>query len=312
MRRRFLFTVFTAIATILLMSWGAFVTSIDAGLAVPDWPTSFNSYDPFNPWPEWWTMTPVLAEHGHRLLGALVGLLTLVLGVWTVRADDRRWMRWLGVAAVALVILQGVLGGLRVVWISMNLAVVHACVAQIFFGTLVAMAVFTSQSWSASQSAWTESTRSKDLSRLAVAAAVAVFVQVILGALLRHPGTGIDMMFAALHIFWAFVVVALILATAQRISVAVHGSAASQWRNAIVGILAFQFALGMTAFFVLLDERGLVQRSNLQVIVNSSHMVVGALLFGATIGLAVTILRRPRRESTQPTSSTVLGTVSVS
>lgn len=287
------------------------MTSIDAGLAVPDWPTSFNSYDPFNPWPEWWTMTPVLAEHGHRLLGALVGLLTLVLAVWTVRGDDRPWMRRLAVGALALVILQGVLGGLRVVWISMDLAVVHACVAQIFFGTLIAMAIFTSRSWTDPAPVSSAPARTKAVSGLAVSASAAVFVQVILGALLRHPGTGIDMMFAGLHIFWAFVVVALVLATAQRISAATHGAAASRWRNTSVGILAFQFALGMTAFFVLLDERGVVQPSNLQVIVNSSHMVVGALLFGSTIGLVVTVLRRPFLEHPQTTATAVLDPVSV-
>ena len=89
-RRRF--TAVTLLVSVLLLGWGAFVTSIDAGLAVPDWPTSFNSFDPFNPWPAWWTVTPILAEHGHRLLGALVGMLTAVLAVWTWKLDDRPWM----------------------------------------------------------------------------------------------------------------------------------------------------------------------------------------------------------------------------
>src|SRR5690554_6485033 len=127
---RFWYTIALYATTVVLIGWGGFVTSIDAGLAVPDWPTSFNSYDPFNPWPEWWTLTPVLAEHGHRLLGALVGLLTIGLAVWTWRFDERRWMRRLGFGALVLVILQGTLGGLRVVFASLDLAVVHACVAQ--------------------------------------------------------------------------------------------------------------------------------------------------------------------------------------
>ena len=69
MRWRHRFTILTALSTLVLMGWGAFVTSIEAGLAVPDWPSSYDSYDPFNPWPGWWRVTPLLAEHGHRLLG---------------------------------------------------------------------------------------------------------------------------------------------------------------------------------------------------------------------------------------------------
>ena len=179
MRARFRFTLATIAAAVALLGWGAFVTSIDAGLAVPDWPSSFDSYDPFNPWPDWWTVTPILAEHGHRLLGALVGLLTLVLAVWTWRSDDRAWMRKLGFAALALVIFQGVLGGLRVVWVSLDLAVVHACVAQLFFALLAAMALFTSRTWQDLTGGRPEI----DLPRAAWLAVAAVYIQIILGAL---------------------------------------------------------------------------------------------------------------------------------
>ncbi len=285
MRGRHRFTILTAATTVLLMSWGAFVTSIDAGLAVPDWPTSFDSYDPFNPWPDWWTITPVLAEHGHRLLGALVGFLTLILASWTIYSDHRWWMKILSLAVLITVMLQGVLGGLRVIWVSLNLAVIHACVAQIFFSSLVCMAIFTSRSWTSGGPERTLSVPRR-VRVLAVVAAVAVFVQIIFGALLRHPGTGIDLLFAGVHIFWAFVVVALILASAQLIRSDEHGQPLGRARNTAVILLAVQFMLGMTAFFVLLDEQGMVRPSNLQVIINSSHMVVGALLLGAVVGQA--------------------------
>lgn len=285
MRGRHRFTIVTLVVTVMLMAWGAFVTSIDAGLAVPDWPTSFDSYDPFNPWPDWWTITPVLAEHGHRLLGAIVGLLTLILASWTIYADERLWMKVLSVAVLFTVMIQGVLGGLRVVWVSLDLAVVHACVAQIFFAGLVCMAIFTSKSW-VSGTIERRPLVPTRIRVLTMVTAVAVFVQVILGALLRHPGTGIDLMFAGVHIFWAFVVVALILASAQLIRSDEHGRSLGRARNAAVSLLAIQFMLGMTAFFVLLDEQGMVRPSNLQVIVNTSHMVVGALLMGATVAQA--------------------------
>lgn len=302
MRARHRFTILTILATILLMAWGAFVTSIDAGLAVPDWPSSFNSYDPFNPWPGWWTMTPVLAEHGHRLLGALVGLLTLVLTIWTVAVDDRRWLRRLAVGALAMVVLQGFLGGLRVVWVSLDLAVVHACVAQLFFSMIVCMALFTSPSWLSMRER--PIAGADRLARLSAFTVVVIYLQIILGALLRHPGTGIDLRLAGLHVFWAFIVMGLILATAHVVQQFFrHIEPVRRSRDALLGLLVVQFLLGLTAFFVLLDETGMVQPSNLQVIANTSHMVVGALLFASSVTLAAWA-RRIRR-STYPISSRV-------
>jgi len=96
LRWRFRFTLLTLVATLCLMAWGGFVTSLFAGMAVPDWPTSFGSLDPLNPRPEWWRITPVLAEHGHRLWGALVGLLTLILAAWTWKTDSRHFRRFTG------------------------------------------------------------------------------------------------------------------------------------------------------------------------------------------------------------------------
>ncbi|NNE48003.1 MAG: cytochrome oxidase assembly protein [Rhodothermales bacterium] len=297
MRARHLFTLLTVFATILLMGWGAFVTSIDAGLAVPDWPSSFNSYDPLNPWPGWWTITPVLAEHGHRLLGALVGLLVLILSIWTFAADSRRWMRRLAVGVLALVMLQGFLGGLRVVWVSLDLAVVHACVAQLFFSMMVCMALFTSRSWTDVEDSHVgQSAVSNRLVKLGAAASVAIYIQIILGALLRHPGTGIDLSLAGLHIFWAFVVVGLVLATAYEVHRSHrHIPTIRRSRDAMLGLLVVQFMLGLTAFFVLLDEVGMVQPSNLQVASNTSHMVIGALLMASSVALLTWSLRERHR-----------------
>ena len=274
------------------MAWGAFVTSINAGLAVPDWPTSFDSYDMFNPWPEWWKLTPILAEHGHRLLGQLVGFLTVIVAVWTFVADHRKWMKWLGVAALALVIFQGILGGLRVVLISIDLAVFHACVAQIFFALTVSLALFTSRSWLQHARAPTGED-SMRLRGLITFSTTAVFIQIVFGALLRHPGTGIDTFLATTHIIWAFVVVVLIMVTALQVFLNFgHHKILKRWISIVVGILCVQIGLGFTAFFVLLDESGLIQPSNLQVIVNSSHMVTGALLMSSLVVCSLLILRR--------------------
>lgn len=292
------FTVLTAATTVLLLGWGAFVTSINAGLAVPDWPSSFNSYDPFNPWPEWWKLTPVLAEHGHRLLGALVGTFTLILAGWTWFADPRRWMRWLAVGALVLVTVQGILGGLRVVLISLDLAVVHACVAQIFFGMVVALALFTSRAWLQRELGGFDEAQVPGLRRFALATACVLYVQIILGALLRHPGTGIDTTLVLLHLGGA------VLASGAVIALYAHARShhrsariAYPAARALLVLLLIQFTLGVTAYFVTLDDAGMLEPSNLQVMVNTAHMVTGALLMGSSVAALVGAYHLPRERA---------------
>lgn len=294
-RWRHRFTVLTAATTVLLLGWGAFVTSINAGLAVPDWPSSFNSYDPFNPWPEWWKLTPVLAEHGHRLLGALVGAFTLILAVWTWRGDSRRWMKWLGVGALVLVTIQGVLGGLRVVLISLDLAVVHACVAQIFFAIIVAMSLFTSRAWLRLDFGAYDSDHVVSLRRLALLTVGILYIQIILGALLRHPGTGIDTTLVLTHLGGAVVASAAIIVLYTHVRRHHRQSRiVSPAARVLLALLVVQFALGLTAYYVTLDDSGVLEPSNLQVIVNTAHMVTGALLMGSAAAALVGAYHLPR------------------
>ncbi|HMB92845.1 MAG TPA: COX15/CtaA family protein [Rhodothermales bacterium] len=296
------YTILAVVVAVLLISWGGLVTSIDAGLAVPDWPTSFGSYDPLatgfedptDPTARWWHRLPILAEHGHRLLGALVGILVVLLAFWTWRADPRSWMRKLGFIALGLVIFQGILGGLRVVWVSLDLAVVHACVAQIFFSLLVAMALFTSGSWLRAESIPSTSPQTKRLTTLSLATVGMLYVQIILGALLRHPGTGVDPIFAGIHITGALVVVGLVLATFTFVRKHFEGYRLlnkAAWM--MLGAVGLQFTLGFCAFAVLLIETQMAQRSVLQVVLNSAHLVVGALLMASAVSLALLSLRHP-------------------
>ena len=299
---RYRYSILAVVASVALLSWGGLVTSIDAGLAVPDWPSSFGSYDPLatgfedptDPTARWWHYLPILAEHGHRLLGALVGLLTLGLALWTWRADPRRWMRKLGFAALALVIVQGILGGLRVIWVSLDLAVVHALTAQLFFALLVALTLFTAPGWLRADSVAQTSPQKRRLGVLAAATVVALYAQIILGALLRQLGAGVDLWFAGIHITGAFVVLGLVLATFSHTRR--HYSTQrllnrSAWF--MLGAVATQMMLGFSAFTVLLVETQQAQRSAIQVILNSSHLVVGALLLAAAVSLALLSFRRP-------------------
>lgn len=301
-RRRYRYSILAVAASVALIAWGGLVTSIDAGLAVPDWPSSFGSYDPLatgfedpaDPGARWWDRLPILAEHGHRLLGALVGLLTIGLAFWTWRADPRRWMRRLGFAALGLVVVQGLLGGLRVVWVSLDLAVVHALTAQLFFSLLVALTLFTSPGWLRVESVPTASPQTRRLGQLAVATVAALYAQIILGALLRHTGAGVDLWFAGTHITGALVVLGLVLATFGHVRQ--HFSTYRLLNQAawfMLGSVAAQLMLGFSAFTVLLVETQLAQRSAMQVILNSSHLVVGALLMASAVSLALLSFRRP-------------------
>lgn len=292
-RRRF--SALTVLTTIFLISWGGFVTSINAGMAVPDWPASFGSYDPFRTGlPEWWSYTPVLAEHGHRLLGALVGIFMIVLAAWTWWADPRRWMRWLGVGALALVIVQGILGGVRVTENSIALAAVHASTAQIFFALLVAMTLFTSETWMQARALLPPSRRTATFRKLTVATTVVLYLQIVFGALLRHFGHGIDIAFAAVHITGAFVVTGFIFATF--VYVQKHfadNPALRRWTWLMLGGVGLQFALGLAAYLVLLHEMALSLRSAIQVALTAGHLVVGALLMGAAVVTTLLALRTP-------------------
>jgi cytochrome c oxidase assembly protein subunit 15 len=139
------FAWFTSIGTLLLICSGGMVTSKGVGLAVPDWPTTFGYNMFLFPVSRW--VGGIFFEHTHRLIASTVGFLTIILAVWIWRVDPRRWMRGLGWAALGAVILQGVLGGLRVTMLKDEIGIFHACLAQAFLGMLVLITVATSKLW---------------------------------------------------------------------------------------------------------------------------------------------------------------------
>jgi cytochrome c oxidase assembly protein subunit 15 len=284
--------------TVLLICWGGVVTSIGAGMAFPDWPTSLGSYNLINPVDEWWAVPAYLAEHGHRLIAGLVGVMTVILAGWTWWADPRRWMRRLGIAAVVLVVAQGVLGGLRVVWVSLDLAMVHACVAQLFFAVLVAMTLFTTKVWregrgvlpATGTAAWTRG--------LAYATTAMIYLQIVLGAMLRHPGGGIAGTFTTIHIVGSFAVVGLVFALFVSVEKYFDGNGiarSSAWW--LLGAMGLQFALGLSALVVMLYEGMQGGLSLWPVLLTVAHLVVGAALFGTSVVTTLLVARRPTMEA---------------
>jgi cytochrome c oxidase assembly protein subunit 15 len=178
------FAFFTAIATLFLICSGGMVTSKGVGLAVPDWPTTFGYNMFLFPVSKW--VGGILFEHTHRLIASTVGFLTIILAVWLWRAENRRWLRGLGFAALALVILQGVLGGLRVTLLKDEIGVFHACLAQLFFGVLVVITLATSRLWQRMSEEKFPAAGIKTLARIAIVATLVIYAQLALGATMRH------------------------------------------------------------------------------------------------------------------------------
>jgi cytochrome c oxidase assembly protein subunit 15 len=183
------FAVLTVVATFLLLAMGGLVTSHEAGMSVPDWPTSFG-YNMYALPIKFWK-GGVFYEHTHRLAASLIGCMTIALAVWLWLKEPRKWMKWLGVSAVLVVSSQGAVGGLRVVLSEDQLGIVHGVIAQLFFLMMCAIALFTSGFWlKISQAEKLNVPRS--LRMLVVGTTVLIFLQLVLGATMRHQHAGLS------------------------------------------------------------------------------------------------------------------------
>ena len=182
------FAWFICVTALLLICSGGMVTSKNVGLAVPDWPTTFG-YNMFRfPVSKW--LGGILFEHTHRLIASAVGFLTIILAIWLWRSESRRWVRNLGLIALAGVILQGILGGLRVTMLKDEIGIFHACVAQAFLALLVVIALVTTNFWrSLGHNAVNlegESPHIATIRNIAAVVTLAIYVQLALGATMRH------------------------------------------------------------------------------------------------------------------------------
>ncbi len=187
------FALLTASATFLLIIAGGLVTSTGSGLSVPDWPTTYGHFMFAFPLDQ--MVGGIVFEHTHRMIASVVGFMTVLLAIWLWKRDDRRWMRMLGLAAVGLVVAQGVLGGLTVLLLlPPAVSVGHAALAQSFFVLVASIALFTSPRWRSLPPLSAKSNRSlwgPPVVRLTAAAAAAVFIQLLIGALMRHTDSGL-------------------------------------------------------------------------------------------------------------------------
>ncbi|HEX4640300.1 MAG TPA: COX15/CtaA family protein [Chthoniobacterales bacterium] len=176
------FAWFTSIATLFLICSGGMVTSKGVGLAVPDWPTTFGYNMFLFPVSKW--VGGIFFEHTHRLIASTVGFLTIILAIWIWRIDSRRWMRNLGWTALGAVILQGVLGGLRVTMLKDEIGIFHALLAQAFLGILILVTLATSGLWQRLRE--TGASAMQKFSRVVIFTTILIYVQLGLGATMRH------------------------------------------------------------------------------------------------------------------------------
>ena len=290
-----------ALAFLLIVA-GGLVTSNNAGLAVPDWPTSFGHLFKI---PK--MIGGVKFEHGHRMIAEFVGLLTIVVAIWTWRIDKRRWMRGLTIGAVAGVVFQGVLGGLTVLnFLPPAISTAHATVGQTMFVVLAVIAVFTSRSWLEEPAESIGRHEARPLLRHCWMLIGFLYLQLILGAAFRHvwtkwgpsgsnhwPVNKIVHAFLYPHIVNALLVTFLVLYVSLR-TLSKHGNI-PHLRKPALGLLLLliaQLLLGVSAYVVrVVQGINESQPTMSLVVVTVSHLAVGALILLLTAVLTIQVYR---------------------
>ena len=228
----------------------------------------------------------VLYEHTHRLIGSIVGVLTILLLVAIWAKDDRRWLILLGAIALLAVIVQGVMGGLRVTHLSRALAIVHACFAQVFFGLTASLVLFTSRGW---LQIWQriEDAGASRLRRLSGITLVLIYVQFIFGAILRHTGTRLD----AHLLFAALVTIHVFLLSGRVLSDYLGYLRLVRPVLVLSGLLAVQLVLGGAAYVAEFTSVGEVVSSSMSVIITTAHVAIGALMLVMSVVVTVIVYR---------------------
>ncbi len=283
-RAHHLFAVFTACATFVVITAGALVTSNDAGLSVPDWPTSFG----------YLVKVPhfvggVRYEWSHRMVAGTLVTLTLAIAIWTLLVERRRWLRWLAVGAFCTVIAQAILGGLTVLFFQPPaVSTAHATVAQTFFCIAVAIAVFTGRRWVEEQPRVDFDFRRPSLFTLTLLSIFVLYVQLILGGMFRHHGMS----------WWPHVVnaaiVAFVLAWTAVRALTIYSNIEAVRRPAILmlSLLITQLCLGFAAFLTRVAWGRNATQPELPMVVSTvAHVAVGALLLATTVILSIQVWR---------------------
>ena len=310
--------VVLACATFPLIWIGGLVTTVDAGMAVEDWPTTFGYPLLFYPLVKWlYGPADVFIEHGHRLYASGIGMLTIAAMIVTCVCDTRRWVKVLSVVALATVIGQGLLGGLRVIEDEVLLAKIHGCVGPVFFAICAAWATVTSKRWQ-NRGELVESRFAAAIQRLALFTTVLAYVQLVLGAQLRHmPLTMTPAAFRSALVFHLFVAAILSLHIVALAVLAWWPQRQDRWvrwpSTLLAVLLSSQLLLGAGTWITkygypqwLADPFGwagytVLAQGPAQVVITTTHVAIGSLIL--VVSLAVTLRSfRVLRQASQSTA----------
>jgi heme a synthase len=289
------YAALVAAATAVLIFAGGLVTSTESGLSVPDWPNTYG----------WFMFTfpldkmvgGIRFEHTHRLIASTVGFLIVVLAIWLWRSEPRAWVRRLGYTALVAVIMQGILGGLTVLFLLPDvLSIAHASLAQIVFCLTIAIALVTSTGWTAGYAAQGPAPDDRVLQKVALCMTAAIYLQIVIGATMRHTGAGLaipdfPLAFGQLipphwdakiavhftHRVGALVVSLLILATTGHVFYH-HRSRTELRRTSILLLILLAIQVTLGALTVL---------SGKQFIINSLHVVTGGSVLVTSLVLTL-------------------------
>ncbi|HLP41886.1 MAG TPA: COX15/CtaA family protein [Fibrobacteria bacterium] len=283
--------------TFLLLFAGGMVTSTNSGLSVPDWPTTFGQN--MFLYPPSLMKGGIFYEHGHRLFASAVGVLTIGICLAFWLGDRRRHMRWTGILALVLVILQGILGGITVRYkLPMPVSTGHACMAELFFLLTVFMAFATSRPWLVARPEGFRLAAPGQL--IALIFVIVAFLQILIGAMMRHSYAGLaiptfPLAFGeAVPPFWSFgialhflhsrvgaiVLVLLGISLIGRVLVSAHGRPAKVLAALLGVLLAVQCFLGMLIIWTFKAP-----------VPASVHVVGGAAVLATGFLLSLTIYR---------------------
>jgi heme A synthase len=234
-------------------------------------------------------------EHSHRLAGYIVGTCIIVLALALWRREPRRWVRWMGMAALAGVIIQGLLGGFRVqlnALVGRDLALVHGCFAQLVFALLAAVALFTSRSWitATTMAATLEGTR---LRHWSLATAGLIYVQIVLGGIVRHTEFFLG---PRLHLIGAFAVIATVV-WLLKLVLDLPVREKPLWNSTLLlaCLVVMQLFLGVEAWLGKFLSKEWPQLQPLTVhpdLLRSLHFLAGSLIFATSVVVVLQVHRR--------------------
>jgi len=279
------YALFLVAWAVVLLTAGALVTSEDAALAVPDWPLSYGTLNPP-------MIGGIAFEHSHRLIAAALGFFIVILTFVLWRREERPWMRWLGLAALGMVIFQGVLGGLTVLkLLHYWLPVMHACTAEIMFALLVSIAFFTSR-WYMQELPQVPDQGNPSIHFIVTLNSLVIFLQVLVGAGFRHKYISLKP-----HVVGAPIVLAMVIWTAGVLKRRFPDvPALARIRKLLHSIVGLQILLGLVALWARINSADDPQPLFPVVASTVIHTVVGAILFATSI-ITVLVCDRlvPRR-----------------